>query len=195
MSTETKLMNKVRTLLGLEVKLEKMELVNGAVLEAEVFEVGAEVFVIADEERVAVPIGTYEMKDGMTMVVAEEGIIESITEGDVKEEEEAPKEEAEAPAEEEEELSSDKPAPKKVVKSISEEMFFSEIDKLKEEIKGLKLSKEEPKEAVEVELSAEPEVEGISHNPENASSKKELHLHAQRAKNTIQNRIFNTINK
>ena len=194
MSTETKLMNKVRTLLGLEVKLEKMELVNGAVLEAEVFEIGAEVFVIADEERVAVPIGTYEMKDGMTMVVAEEGIIESITEGDVKEEEEAPVE-AEKPVEEEEELSTDKPAPKKVVKSISEEMFFSEIDKLKEEIKGLRLSKEEPKEAVEVELSAEPEVEGISHNPENASSKKELHLHAQRAKNTIQNRIFNTINK
>ena len=194
MSTETKLMNKVRTLLGLEVKLEKMELVNGAVLEAEVFEIGAEVFVIADEERVAVPIGTYEMKDGMTMVVAEEGIIESITEGDVKEEEEAPVE-AEKPVEEEEELSTDKPAPKKVVKSISEEMFFSEIDKLKEEIKGLRLSKEEPKEAVEVELSAESEVEGISHNPENASSKKELHLHAQRAKNTIQNRIFNTINK
>ena len=194
MSTENKLMNKVRTLLGLEVKLEKMELVNGAVLEAEVFEIGAEVFVIADEERVAVPIGTYEMKDGMTMVVAEEGIIESITEGDVKEEEEAPVE-AEKPVEEEEELSTEKASPKKVVKSISEEMFFSEIDKLKEEIKGLKLSKEEPKEAVEVELSAEPEVEGISHNPENASSKKELHLHAQRAKNTIQNRIFNTINK
>ena len=194
MSTENKLMNKVRTLLGLEVKLEKMELVNGAVLEAEVFEVGAEVFVIADEERVAVPVGTYEMKDGMTMVVAEEGIIESITEGDVKEEEEAPVE-AEKPVEEEEELSTEKATPKKVVKSISEEMFFSEIDKLKEEIKGLKLSKEEPKEAVEVELSAEPEVEGISHNPENASSKKELHLHAQRAKNTIQNRIFNTINK
>lgn len=194
MSTENKLMNKVRTLLGLEVKLEKMELVNGAVLEAEVFEIGAEVFVIADEERVAVPIGTYEMKDGMTMVIAEEGIIESITEGDVKEEEEAPVE-AEKPVEEEEELSTEKATPKKVVKSISEEMFFSEIDKLKEEIKGLKLSKEEPKEAVEVELSAEPEVEGISHNPENASSKKELHLHAQRAKNTIQNRIFNTINK
>tara|TARA_R110002126_G_scaffold62700_2_gene161268 strand:+ start:470 stop:1051 length:582 start_codon:yes stop_codon:yes gene_type:complete len=193
MSTENKLMNKVRTLLGLEVKLEKMELVNGAVLEAEVFEIGAEVFVIADEERVAVPIGTYEMKDGMTMVIAEEGIIESITEGDVKEEE-APVE-SEAPVEQEEELSTEVASPKKIVKSISEEMFFSEIDKLKEEIKGLKLSKEEPKETVEVELSAEPEVEGISHNPENASSKKELHLHAQRAKNTIQNRIFNTINK
>ena len=193
MSTENKLMNKVRTLLGLEVKLEKMELVNGAVLEAEVFEIGAEVFVIADEERVAVPIGTYEMKDGMTMVVAEEGIIESITEGDIAEAE-APIE-AEKPVEEEEELSTEVAAPKKIVKSISEEMFFSEINKLKEEIKGLKLSKEEPKEVVEVELSAESEVEGISHNPENSLSKKELHLYAQRAKNTIQNRIFNTINK
>ena len=191
MSTENKLMNKVRTLLGLEVKLEKMELVNGAVLEAEVFEIGAEVFVIADEERVAVPIGTYEMKDGMTMVVAEEGIIESITEGDI---EEAPVE-AEKPVEEEEELSTEAAAPKKIVKSISEEMFFSEINKLKEEIKGLKLSKEEPKEVVGIELSAESEVEGISHNPENSSEKKELHLYAQRAKNTIQNRIFNTINK
>ena len=193
MNTENKLMNKVRTLLGLEVKLEKMELVNGAVLEAEVFEIGAEVFVIADEERVAVPIGTYEMKDGMTMVVAEEGIIESITEGDIAEAE-APIE-AEKPVEEEEELSTEVAAPKKIVKSISEEMFFSEINKLKEEIKGLKLSKEEPKEVVEVELSAESEVEGISHNPENSSEKKELHLYAQRAKNTIQNRIFNTINK
>ena len=48
-------LNKVRTLLGIEVKLEQMKLDNGAVLEAEVFEVGAEIFVVADEERVAVP--------------------------------------------------------------------------------------------------------------------------------------------
>jgi hypothetical protein len=193
MSTETKLMNKVRTLLGLEVKLEKMELVNGAVLEAEVFEAGAEVFVIADEERVAVPIGVYEMKDGMTMVVAEEGIIESVSDATVEEEESS--KDKMPMKEEEEELAAETASPKKVVKSISEEMFFSEINKLREEIKGLNLSKEEPKEVVEVELSAEPEVEGISHNPENASAKKELHLYAQRAKNTVQNRIFNTINK
>ena len=192
MSKDKQIMNKVRTLLGLEIKLEKMELINGAVLEAEIFEAGAEVFVIADEERVAVPIGTYEMKDGMTMVVAEEGIIESITEGDVAE--------AKEPAvEEEEELSTEVATPKKVVKSISEEMFFSEIEKLRNEIKSLNLSKEEVKEEVKevvaVELSAEPEVEGISHNPENTSAKKELHLHSQKSNNTIQNRIFNTINK
>jgi hypothetical protein len=191
MSTETKLMNKVRTLLGLEVKLEKMELINGAVVEAEIFEAGAEVFVVADEERVAVPVGTYEMKDGMTMVIAEEGVIESITEATAIEEESSmdnkPKEE---------ELEKEAVAPKKVVKSISEEMFFSEINKLREEIKGLTLSKEEPKkEVVEVELSKEDEVEGITHNPENASAKRELHLYAQKSKNTIQDRVFNTINK
>ena len=45
MSKDKQIMNKVRTLLGLEIKLEKMELINGAVLEAETFEVGAEVFV------------------------------------------------------------------------------------------------------------------------------------------------------
>tara|TARA_R110000823_G_scaffold106584_10_gene225233 strand:+ start:1132 stop:1716 length:585 start_codon:yes stop_codon:yes gene_type:complete len=194
MSTESKLMNKVRILLGLEVKLEKMELVNGAVLESETFEVGAEVFVIADDERVAVPVGTYEMKDGMTMVVAEEGIIESITEGNAEEEEAAPTEAESDVKEEEEELSSETAQPKKIVKSISEEMFFSEIDKLKEEIKELKLSSEKPKVETFVDLSAE-EVEGISHNPENGSAKKELQLHSQKAKNTLQNRIFNTINK
>ena len=185
MSKDKQIMNKVRTLLGLEIKLEKMELINGAVLEAEIFEAGAEVFVIADEERVAVPIGTYEMKDGMTMVVAEEGIIESITEGDAAEA-------GELEESEEEELSTEVATPKKVVKSISEEMFFSEIEKLRNEIKSLNLSKEE---VVAVELSAEPEVEGISHNPENTSAKKELHLHSQKSNNAIQNRIFNTINK
>jgi hypothetical protein len=187
MNTDKKIINKVRTLLGLQVKLEQMELINGAVLEAEVFEKDAEVFVIADEERVAVPVGTYEMKDGMTMVVAEEGIIESITEGNA---------EAEAPAEApvvEEELEKEASAPKKIVKSISEEMFFSEIEKLRAEISELKLAKIEVEEVVE--LSAHSEVEAITHNPEKSTAKKELHLYGQKGNNTIQNRIFNTLNK
>ena len=45
-----------------------------------------------------------------------------------------------------------------------------------------------------VELSAE-EVEGISHNPENVSAKKELNLYSQKGKNNTINRIFNTLNK
>ena len=191
MNTDRTLLNKARVLLGLEVKLEQMKLDNGAILEAESFEAGEEVFVVADEERVAVPVGEYEVEGGMVIVVSEEGII-----GEVKEasaEEEAPAE-TEAEEVEEEELSTETESPKKIVKSISEEMFFSEIEKLRNEINELKLAKVEVKEEV-VELSAEPEVEGISHNPENLADKKELNLYSQKAKSTTISRIFNKINK
>ncbi len=206
MDTDRTLLNKARVLLGLEVKLEQMKLDNGATLEAEVFEAGAEVFVVADEERVAVPVGEYEA-EGKTIVVSEEGIIGEIKEASAEEE---AVEETEAEEVEEEELSTETASPKKIVKSISEEMFFSEIEKLRTEINELKLSKtevvaeevvvelsEEVKEVKEekVELSAE-EVEGISHNPENVSDKKELNLYSQKGnKNTLRSRIFNKINK
>lgn len=203
MNTDRTLLNKARVLLGLEVKLEQMKLDNGAILEAEVFEAGAEIFVVADEERVAVPVGEYEVEGGMIIVVSEEGIIGEIKEAEA--EEEAP---AETEAEEvEEELSTETASPKKIVKSISEEMFFSEIEKLRTEINELKLSKTEVvAEEVQVELSEEvkedkvelsaEEVEGITHTPENLSDKKELNLYSQKGnKNTTRNRIFNKINK
>ena len=181
-------LNKVRTLLGIEVKLEQMKLDNGAVLEAEVFEVGAEIFVVADEERVAVPVGEYQTEDGKIIVVAEEGIIAEMK--DAESEEEAVEEEV---AVEEEELATETATPKKIVKSISEETFFSEIEKLRNEINELKQKN------VEVELSAEKvelsEVEGISHNPEALSETKELNLYSQKGKNTTQSRIFNKLNK
>lgn len=205
MNTERTLLNKARVLLGIEVKLEQMKLDNGAILEAEVFEAGAEIFVVADEERVAVPVGEYEA-EGKTIVVSEEGIIGEIKEASA--EEEAPAE-TEAEQVEEEELSTETASPKKIVKSISEEMFFSEIEKLRTEINELKLSKTEvvaEEVEVEVELSEEvkeekvelstEEVEGISHNPENVSDKKELNLYSQKGnKNTLRSRIFNKINK
>ena len=188
-------LNKVRTLLGIEVKLEQMKLDNGAILEAEVFEVGAEIFVVADEERVAVPVGEYVAEDGSTIVVLEEGVIGEIKEAGA--EEEAPVED-EAPVEEEvvEEDLSETATPKKVVESISKETFFSEIEKLRNEINELKLAKVEVKEVeeVSVELSSD-EVEGISHNPENETSKKELNLYSQKGKNNTINRIFNKLNK
>lgn len=203
MNTDRTLLNKARVLLGLEVKLEQMKLDNGAILEAEVFEAGAEIFVVADEERVAVPVGEYEVEGGMIIVVSEEGIIGEIKEAGA--EEEAP---AEIEVEEvEEELSTETASPKKIVKSISEEMFFSEIEKLRTEINELKLSKTEVvAEEVQVELSEEvkedkvelsaEEVEGITHTPENLSDKKELNLYSQKGnKNTTRNRIFNKINK
>ena len=191
MNAEKTLLNKARTLLGIQVKLEQMTLDNGAVLEAEVFEVGAEIFVVADEERVAVPVGEYEA-EGKTIVVSEEGVIGEIKEAGA--EEEAPAEEAPVA---EEELATEEATPKKIVKSISEEMFFSEIEKLRTEINELKLSKTEVvAEEVVVEEKVElSEVEGITHTPENSSDKKEVNLYGQKRKNNTINRIFNTINK
>ena len=183
-------LNKVCTLLGIEVKFEQTKLDTGAVLEAEVFEAGAEIFVVADDERVAVPVGEYQTEDGKTIVVSEEGIIAEIK--DAEAEEEAP---ATEEVVEEEELSTEPATPKKVVKSISEETFFSEIEKLRNEINELKLAKVEVKEEEVVELSADSEVEGISHNPENLADKKELNLYSQKSKSTTISRIFNKINK
>jgi len=73
-------------------------------------------------------------------------------------------------------------------------MFFSEIEKLRNEINELKLAKVEVEvEEVSVELSSD-EVEGISHNPENLTAKKELNLYSQKGKNNTMNRIFNKHN-
>ena len=189
-------LNKVRTLLGIEVKLEQMKLDNGAIFEAEVFEAGAEVFVVADDERVAVPVGEYETEDDKIIVVSEEGVIAEIKDAEKEEEEEeAPQQEEEVV---EEEMSEETASPKKIVKSISEEQFFSAIEELKKEIEALKLSSqkvevEEVKAEVSVELSEE--VEGITHTPENEVNKKELHLYSQKGKNNVLNNIFNRINR
>ena len=131
----------------------------------------------------------------MTIVVAEEGIIAEIKEAGAKEE--APAEE-EAPVEEEvveEDLSTEAATPKKVIESVSKETFFSEIEKLRTEINELKLAKVEVKEVEEVSVELSEDVEGISHNPENVSEKKELNLYSQKGKNNTMSRIFNKLNK
>ena len=176
-------LNKVRTLLGIEVKFETMTLENGAVLEAEAFEIGAELFVVADDERVPVPVGEYLTADGMAILVSEQGII-----ADIKKVEDTPAEE-ETPVEEVEKVEAEKTTPKKIVESVSTETFFAEIEKLRNEITELKteLSKTELSEVKE-------DVEGISHNPENKSEKKELNLKSKKGKNTTINRIYNKLN-
>jgi len=89
--------NEIKTLLGMEVKLAQMKLDNGTVLEAEMFEAGQPVFIINEEDRIALPIGEYILEDGMILVVSEEGIIAEIKEAIV--EEEAPEAEVEVEVE------------------------------------------------------------------------------------------------
>ena len=190
------LLNKVRELLGMEVKLEKMKLGDGVtVIEAETFEAGNEVFVVTeDEQKIPVPLGEYELEDGRILVVVEEGVISELKE---KEEE---VEEVETPEEEEakkEPEMANEEAPKnikKTVESIVKETFFSEMEELKKENEELKaqiekLSKVEVSE--DVELS---EVKPIAFNPENENKSEVLKYGTKRPRNTMDS-ILEKLNK
>jgi hypothetical protein len=166
----------------MEVKLAQMALENGTIIEAEMFEAGASVFIVNEEDRIALPVGEYKLEDGMILIVAEEGIIAEIKEAVV--EEETP--EAEVEVEVEQEMAEVK-EPKRVIESVTKEMFFAEIDSLKKEIEALKLAKTEV--AVEtVELSAEP----LTHNPE-ATAKRELNTYSQNRTKTTFDTVLNKI--
>jgi len=123
------MLNQIKNLLGVElsetekVELEEMKLENGTILEAESFESGKEIFIKTDDEKVALPIGEYDMEDGRILVIAEEGIISEIKD---KSEEEESEEVVEEEATKEEEL--------------SEEIYASkdEISELKAMIEDLK---------------------------------------------------------
>ncbi len=175
----------------MEVKLETMKLSDGVtVLEAEMFEAGNEVFVVTeDEQKIALPIGEYELEDGRILVVVEEGVISEIKEKEEEEvEEEAPIEEE---AKKEQEMETSKAAPKKIVESMIKESFFSEIEALKNENNALKAELSKLKEAKEVELS---EVKPISFNPENENKSESIKLSSKRARTTMDS-ILEKLNK
>lgn len=198
---EKSILNKVRTLLGLEVKLETMRLTDGvSMLEAESFEAGQPVFILTeDEQRIALPIGEYDLEDGRILVVIEEGVISEIKEkapeAEVEVEVEAP--EAEMP---EEEMAQEPATPnaKKIIESVTKESFFSEIEALKKENEELKaqleLSKTEVAEEVApVELSEEPKP--ISFNPENETKVEMFKVSKNRNRSTMDSILekFNNI--
>jgi hypothetical protein len=192
MSAKTQI-NKIKTLLGLEIKLEQMKLENGTVLEAEAFEAGAEIFIVNEEDRIAVPTGEYMLEDGKVLIIAEDGII-----GEIKDAEEMPTEEAAPEVEVEVEAEAATTSPKKVVESITKEMFFSEIEKLRNEIAELRAAKIEVKEEVElsaeikVELSTE-ETQPLKHNPEGSVEKKQILKFGSKAPQTTRDLVFSKL--
>jgi hypothetical protein len=203
------ILNKVRELLGMEVKLEQRKLEDGVtIIEADEFAPENEVVIITeDEQRIPLPIGEYKMDDGMILVVTEEGLIAEIKEEAAEEEEEVIEEEAKKDYEEKEEEMADESKPvKKVVESIVKETFFNEIETLKKENEELKaklenLSKVETEEEVvedeKTELSTEeldPAVKPISFNPENKEVREKM-LYAQNRTETTLDRVFKKLNK
>lgn len=192
------MLNKVKEVLGVElneetqeVKLAQATLENGTVIESEDFAAGNEVFIVTEDEKVALPVGEYTLEDGEMLKVEEEGIIASIGAA-----EEAPEEEVEAAEEEEmgyatkEELAE--------VKSMIEEIkaMIKDKEEMSEEVtEEVEEPKEELSEEVkeeEVELSAEEPVAKITHNPEK-EQKVNINLYGQKRQATTMDRVFSKI--
>lgn len=169
------LLEKIKAMLSNEIKLEQMLMGDGVTkIEAESFEAGKEVFVVTeDEQKIAVPVGEYELEDGRILVIVEEGIISEVKEKEEEVEEEVKEEETTEEMPKEEEMSEAVATPKKTIESIVKETFFSEIERLTNENEMLKAELAKITKVDEVanestELSEIPEP--ISFNPENESA-------------------------
>lgn len=199
------MISKIKEVLNLseEVKLEQQTLENGAVLEAESFEAGKEIFIVTEDEKVAVPVGEYEMEDGRILIVAEEGLI-----AEIKEAGEEPEEEVEAEEEKEEmgyatkeelaevkEMIEEIKAMLEPKEEMSEELNADELGNLMTEelCKHDKVELSEVPEEVKEELS-EPAAEPIQANPEAKTVKHNFKFATKRKLSTldkVMNKIIN----
>jgi len=183
-----------------EIKLMEAKLADGqTMIEAEPdFEAGAAVMVVTeDEQRIPVPVSgegeAYELEDGRTFTVVEEGVIAEVMEAGAQEE--APEQEEEVAASNDE---SETPLPKAIIESVVKETKFSQEDMDAKELEITELkaqlaeaTKEEVVEEVEeVELSAKP----IVQNPEPQAEVK-LHTYGNKRKRNTKDSVMSKIAK
>lgn len=184
---KTSVINQIKSLLGMEVKLETMKLADGiTIFEADAFEMDKEVFIITeDEQKIPVPIGEYELEDGRILVVEVEGIILEIKDAPTVEEV-APEDEVapEVPVKAEAEAVA---SAKKTVESIVKETFFAEIEKLKAENIELKAKLETLSKVEEVttEVTELADITPISFNPENKNEVENFQFGSKRSRSTM----------
>ena len=181
------MINQIKTLLGMETKLAQAKLENGTVIEAEEMAQGNEIFIVTEEERIAMPVGEYQLEDGQVLIVEEEGIIASVGAA-----EEAPEEEVEAEVAEDlsEEVTEENLEEEKEEMGYATKEELAEVKSMIEEIKAMidkkeEMSEETPEEVqeeVKEELSA---VEKVTHNPETEDKKISFLYGQSRPQNTM----------
>ena len=198
---------KIKDVLNLneEVKLEQAKLDNGTVIEADAFESGNEVFIVTEDEKVALPVGEYALEDGKILVVAEEGLISEIKDAEAEEETEEVEEveEVEAKEEEKEEMGYATKEELAEVKGMIEEIkaMLEPKEDLSEDLGNLlteELAKHERVELneVPVEVQAElnePSAEPIVSNPEGNKSISKFSVSKNRKSTTI-DRVMSRLN-
>ena len=187
------MLNQIRTLLNIEVKLEEMKLENGTVVSAETFEKGSEIFIVTDDEKVALPVGEYILEDGRLLVVEAEGMIADVREVSdevpAKEETEDLEEETvetEVPAEVATEVEAIIEAVVEVIAPVIEEVK-SEIEELKKQFSEMKGGKKKE----DMSAARKP----IKHNPEAKAPQKKQMQFAKGQFNTTLDRVLNKLNK
>lgn len=213
----SEILESIKEVLGMElsevkVELEERKLENGTRIEAESFEKGKSVFILTDDEKVAMPVGEYLFEDGTLLVVEEEGIIGDVREDvddEVPQKEEAKEEDKEEMKEEDDKDKYDEEADvadwkgmEKRIKNLEDAIADLKADKENKNSKEVEASEEVKEEEVveekveaskvelnEVEVKAEP----ISHNPEKVEQKERIHLAKNRAKNTL-DRVLEKLN-
>ena len=184
---EKTILNKLKTLLGMEVKLEQMKLADGiTVIQADSFEPEMEVMIVTtDEQMIPLPVGEYELEDGRMLIVTMEGMISEIREMEVEEEVVV----EEVPVEASNEPTAPTPTAKKVIETSTKEMHFSAVDfeNLQTENNELKTKVAE----LEVKLS-ETQIKPITFNPE-TQNKTQIDLSKTDSKTRITNELNNLI--
>ena len=200
------MLNEIKTLLNIEVKLEEQKLENGTVVSAEAFEKDNEIFIVTDDEKIAMPVGEYLLEDGRLVVVEAEGLIADVRE--VSDEVPAKEE-----VEETEDLEEEKKEEEKMADVADWEGMEKRIQNLEDAIASLKkedvemgvengglksrtvkeeFTEEANEEEVKEELSA---VKPIKHNPEASTPQKKQVQFAKGQFNTTLDRVLSKLNK
>ena len=204
------MLNQIKTLLNIEVKLEETKLENGTIVSAESFEEGKEIFIVTDDEKVAMPVGEYILEDSRLLVVTEEGLIADVREVS----DEVPAKETE----EGEEITSDleevieTEVPEEVASEVAAiveavvEVIAPVLEEVKQEIEELK-RKYSSKEDVQEEEMSKPlksrtvkeefkaSAKPIKHNPERKAQQKKQVEFGKGKFNTTLDRVLNKLNK
>ena len=170
---------------------------NGTIVSAESFEKDKEIFIVTDDEKVAMPVGEYILEDGRLVVVSEEGMIADVREvsDEVPAKEEETEDlmdetvETEVPAEVATEVEAIIEAVVEVIAPVLEEVK-SEIEELKKKFSDMDVKEEEEKKE---ELSAARKP--IKHNPEAKAPQKKQMQFAKGQFNTTLDRVLNKLNK
>ena len=188
-------LNKIKGIVGVElaeekVNLAEMKLQNGTVLEAEAFEKGESVFIVSDDERIALPVGEYVLEDSRLLVIEEEGLIGDVREvsDDVPAKEEDMKEETELAEGDDEADVADWAGMEKRIKNLE-----IAVSKLKEDkVEASEEVKEEIKEEVELSTETVETTEPIKHSPE--VKEEGFKMDKKNYPNTLMNRIYSKLN-